>query len=58
VQLTVTQGNAPALALYRHCGFAEFGVEPRAVASGRSYLSKLHMWCDIDASGDAAPAPP
>jgi ribosomal protein S18 acetylase RimI-like enzyme len=44
VQLTVTQGNAAAQALYERCGFASFGVEPFAVAVGGVYLGKIHMW--------------
>jgi RimJ/RimL family protein N-acetyltransferase len=47
VQLTVTQGNAGAHALYEHCGFVPFGVEPLAVAVGPSLVSKVHMWCDL-----------
>lgn len=47
VQLTVTQGNAAAVALYQRCGFVEFGLEPFAVAVGEAYVSKLHMWCDL-----------
>src|SRR6266513_4908553 len=48
VQLTVTQGNASAEALYRSCGFVQFGVEPFAVAVGSGYVSKVHMWCSVD----------
>jgi len=48
VQLTVTRGNASAEALYRSCGFVEFGVEPLAAAVGSGYVSKLHLWCDVD----------
>ena len=48
VQLTFTQGNASAEALYRSCGFVEFGVEPFAVAVGSGYVSKVHMWCSVD----------
>lgn len=44
VQLTVTQGNASAQALYQRMGFVEFGVEPLAVAVGGGYVSKVHMW--------------
>jgi len=47
VQLTVTQGNIAAEALYRRSGFVEFGVEPCAVAIGTEYVSKVHMWCDL-----------
>jgi len=44
VTLTATEGNAPALALYRAAGFREFGVEPMAVVSGTGYLGKVHLW--------------
>jgi RimJ/RimL family protein N-acetyltransferase len=47
VQLTVTQGNAGAHALYERCGFVPFGVEPLAVAVGPALVSKVHMWCDL-----------
>src|SRR5213593_3426268 len=40
VQLTVTEGNASAEALYRRCGFARFGVEPYAVAVDGGYVAK------------------
>ena len=43
-QLTVTEGNEPAEALYESCGFVRFGVEPFAVAAGSQYLSKIHLW--------------
>ena len=48
VQLTVTDGNAAARALYERCGFVPFGVEPFAVAVGSSYVSKVHMWCNLN----------
>ncbi len=47
VQLTVTDGNHGAEALYRHCGFVPFGLEPLAVAVNGEFVSKLHMWCDL-----------
>lgn len=47
VQLTVTQGNAPAQALYRSCGFTPFGEEPLAVAVDGGFVRKLHMWRDL-----------
>lgn len=49
LQLTVTEGNAPGVALYESCGFIPFGLEPLAVATGSSYISKLHMWRRVDA---------
>jgi GNAT superfamily N-acetyltransferase len=48
VQLTVTEGNSPATALYGRCGFVEFGVEPMAVALTRGYAAKVHMWCSLN----------
>ncbi len=50
VQLTVTHGNVAAEALYRRCGFIEFGLEPLAVAVDGGFVSKLHMWCDLRAA--------
>ncbi len=47
IQLTVTEGNGPAEALYESCGFVRFGVEPLAVAVGSQYLSKLHLWRSV-----------
>jgi RimJ/RimL family protein N-acetyltransferase len=47
VQLTVSQGNHAAEALYTRCGFAPFGVEPFAVAVGGTFVSKIHMWLDL-----------
>src|SRR5262245_34692686 len=32
VTLTVTEGNARAIALYERCGFRPFGTEPMAIA--------------------------
>lgn len=41
--LTVTEGNAAALQLYRRAGFDVFGVEPRAIrVDGRAH-GKVHM---------------
>ena len=48
VQLTVTQGNQTAQALYERHGFMAFGVEPFAVAVGDDYVAKTHMWCLLD----------
>jgi ribosomal protein S18 acetylase RimI-like enzyme len=48
VQLTVTEGNHAALALYEQAGFTRFGSEPLAVAVGDTFVTKLHLWCDLD----------
>jgi len=50
VQLTVTEGNSTAQALYERCGFQIFGVEPLAIAVDGALLAKVHMWCDLRAS--------
>ncbi|KPW34634.1 Acetyltransferase [Pseudomonas coronafaciens pv. atropurpurea] len=47
VQLTVTQGNAGAQALYERMGFVQFGLEPLAVSVGGGFVSKVHMWKDL-----------
>ena len=52
VQLTVTHGNLAAVRLYESCGFAQFGLEPFAVAVGDDYVSKIHMWRDVEARDD------
>lgn len=44
VTLTVTEGNAPAIALYESAGFQAFGVEPMAILTPSGYKGKVHMW--------------
>ncbi len=53
VTLTVTEGNAAALALYAHCGFRAFGTEPMAIATPAGYLTKVHMYLPLDETGAA-----
>jgi RimJ/RimL family protein N-acetyltransferase len=48
IQLTVTQGNAKAIALYEACGFKPFGVEPFAMAVANGFVSKVHLWQEVD----------
>lgn len=47
MQLTVSETNPAAIALYRRCGFEQFGLEPMAIALDDHYISKLHMSCLI-----------
>ena len=49
LQLTVTEGNSEAQALYTACGFAPFGREPMAMRHGDGYVAKIHMWRDLAA---------
>lgn len=57
VQLTVTDGNTAARALYERFGFVAFGLEPCAVAVEGGYVSKVHMWCDFANSAGTAGTP-
>jgi ribosomal protein S18 acetylase RimI-like enzyme len=47
VTLTVTEGNAPAVALYETCGFRAFGTEPLAIATPEGFKAKVHMWLEL-----------
>ena len=47
VNLTVSEGNRQAQALYERCGFVVFGVEPLAIAAGTAFVAKIHMWRDL-----------
>jgi ribosomal protein S18 acetylase RimI-like enzyme len=49
ITLTVTDGNQPAIALYRKAGFRGFGVEPMALRTPEGYLSKMHMQLTLEA---------
>ncbi|MCS3512184.1 MULTISPECIES: GNAT family N-acetyltransferase [Pseudomonas] len=49
IQLTVTAGNDAAFALYRRCGFIQYGLEPLAVRVGVEYFDKIHMWRELTA---------
>ncbi|HQX61252.1 MAG TPA: GNAT family N-acetyltransferase [Burkholderiaceae bacterium] len=47
LNLTVTEGNAPAGHLYRSVGFQEFGVEPMAILTPTGFKAKIHMWLPL-----------
>ncbi|WP_313551427.1 GNAT family N-acetyltransferase [Pseudomonas sp.] len=49
VQLTVSEGNDTAQALYERCGFRVFGIEPMAIAVNGRFISKIHMWQAFEA---------
>jgi GNAT superfamily N-acetyltransferase len=43
LRLTVTEGNASAIHLYRAAGFVPWGVEPLAIRTPGGYKGKVHM---------------
>ena len=51
--LTVTEGNEPALSLYRGAGFRAFGVEPMAILTPSGYKGKVHMWLPLQHNASA-----
>jgi ribosomal protein S18 acetylase RimI-like enzyme len=44
ITLTVSAGNAAAMALYKKFGFVEYGVEPCAVRLDGRYIAKHELW--------------
>jgi ribosomal protein S18 acetylase RimI-like enzyme len=54
VQLEVTEGNTPAVALYKSFGFEAYGVEPMAVLTPEGFKSKVHMWLSMPRLENAA----
>jgi GNAT superfamily N-acetyltransferase len=45
--LTVTEGNAPAINLYRSVGFQEYGIEPMAILTPSGFKGKVLMWLQL-----------
>jgi ribosomal protein S18 acetylase RimI-like enzyme len=43
LRLTVTEGNEPALRLYRQAGFEAWGTQPMAILTPSGYRGKVHM---------------
>ena len=52
--LTVTEGNAPAVNLYRSAGFQEYGVEPIAILTPSGFKGKVLMWLQLRHRATAA----
>ena len=43
LRLTLTEGNDPALRLYRSVGFEVWGIEPQAIRTESGLKGKVHM---------------
>ena len=54
LSLTVTEGNAAAMQLYRAVQFQVFGVEPMAILTPAGYLAKVHMWRPVHGAQHSA----
>jgi len=52
--LTATEGNEPAVKLYRAAGFEVFGIEPMAILTPSGYKAKVHMWVPLTRASTAA----
>jgi len=52
--LTVTEGNAPAVNLYRSVGFQEYGIEPMAILTPSGFKGKVLMWLRLRHRATAA----
>jgi ribosomal protein S18 acetylase RimI-like enzyme len=56
VRLTVTEGNEPALRLYRSVGFRAWGTEPDAIRTPTGDKGKVHM--SLRLGGPSGPSGP
>ena len=52
--LTVTEGNTPAVNLYRSVGFQEYGIEPMAILTPSGFKGKVLMWLQLRNRATAA----
>lgn len=43
IRLTVTDGNEPAIRLYKSAGFIAWGTEPQAIRTPTGFKGKVHM---------------
>jgi hypothetical protein len=57
IELHVSEGNGPALGLYRSCGFEAYGRKPRATVIGGAEIAKILMLRTLERvrRPDAAP---
>lgn len=44
LQVSVSEDNASARALYERCGFREYGVEPYAMRAADGFHGHVHLW--------------
>jgi ribosomal protein S18 acetylase RimI-like enzyme len=51
VELTVTEGNSTAIAMYAAAGFRAWGTQPWAIATPSGLKGKVHMSCRLRAEG-------
>jgi ribosomal protein S18 acetylase RimI-like enzyme len=54
LRLTVTEGNEPAIGLYRSTGFSSWGIEPMAIRTPSGYKGKVHMTMQLRTDEAAA----
>lgn len=55
LQLTVTEGNEPAIRLYRSLGFVAWGTEPMAIRTRAGFKGKVHMWLRLPRGAAVVP---
>jgi ribosomal protein S18 acetylase RimI-like enzyme len=54
LRLTVTEGNEPAIRLYKSIGFPAWGVEPLAILTPTGFKGKVHMFMALPHASAAA----
>jgi ribosomal protein S18 acetylase RimI-like enzyme len=54
LRLTVTEGNEPAIRLYKSVGFVAWGTEPHAIRTPVGFKGKVHMSMFLPRAATAA----
>ena len=54
LRLTVTEGNDPAIRLYKSVGFVAWGTEPGAICTETGFKGKVHMSMILPRAATAA----